>query len=209
MKSKGFLPALLLLVLLLGGARLLYGRLSAEAAPEQLALSSGETQKEALPQGGDVISSPAEDAESGEEEEEAAPAPDFMAEDAEGKVVKLSDFKGKPVVLNFWASWCGPCKREMPEFDEAYAEFGEEVQFLMVNLTDGAREDRRSASAFIEKEGYRFPIYFDTAGDGAASYAVYSIPSTYFIDADGFVRGQVKGALSGETLREGIGMIRE
>ncbi|MBQ4347432.1 MAG: TlpA family protein disulfide reductase, partial [Firmicutes bacterium] len=87
-------------------------------------------------------------------------APDFTVYDSEGNAVMLSDFIGKPIVLNFWASWCGPCKMEMPEFNEAYAELGEDIQFLMVNVTTG-RETQESASAFIEENGYSFPVFYD------------------------------------------------
>ncbi|MBP3544577.1 MAG: TlpA family protein disulfide reductase, partial [Lachnospiraceae bacterium] len=73
-------------------------------------------------------------------EPEKVPAPDFTVIDAEGNEVKLSDMRGKPVVVNFWASWCGPCKMEMPEFEEVYKELGDEVHFMMVNLTDGWQE---------------------------------------------------------------------
>ena len=67
-------------------------------------------------------------------------APDFTVYDSQGTAVRLSDYRGTPVVLNFWASWCGPCQREMPDFDAVYQQLGEEVQFLMVNVTDGSRE---------------------------------------------------------------------
>ena len=87
-------------------------------------------------------------------EEEKYLAPDFIVYDSEGNEVALSDFLGQPVVLNFWASWCGPCKSEMPDFQEVYEEYGEEVQFLMVNLTDGSQETVESASDYIANNGY-------------------------------------------------------
>ena len=76
-------------------------------------------------------------------------APDFTVYDKDGNPVQLSDFRGKPVVLNFWASWCGPCKSEMPDFDKKAAEMAGDVTFLMVNLTDGYQETVESASAFV------------------------------------------------------------
>ena len=133
-------------------------------------------------------------------------APDFTVYDLDGNEVKLSDFLGKPVVLNFWASWCGPCKMEMPDFEEKYKELGDDVQFLMINLTDG-RETVEIASAFIEGQGYTFPVLYDTASEAAYTYGVYSIPTTYFIDAEGYGIAHAPGAIDGETLQKGIDMI--
>lgn len=135
-------------------------------------------------------------------------APDFTMTDASGEEVKLSDFFGKPVVLNFWASWCGPCKSEMPHFEESYKQYGEDINFVIVNLTDGARETKEKASEFIEEQGYTFPVYFDTAAEGAMTYGTYSIPVTYFIGADGVPVAQANGALDAETLQTGIDMIQ-
>ena len=127
--------------------------------------------------------------------------------DADGTAHKLSEYKGKPVVLNFWASWCGPCRMEMPEFDEVYKARGEEVHFLMVNMTDGNRETVKTASEFVSKQGYSLPILYDTAHDAAQTYGVFSIPCTYFIDADGMLTAQARGAINKETLERGIDMI--
>lgn len=141
--------------------------------------------------------------------EEKVPAPDFTVYDAEGNEVKLSDFLGKPVVLNFWASWCGPCKSEMPDFEEKYRELGESVQFLMINLTDGSGETLESASSFIAEQGYTFPVFYDTASMAANTYGIRSIPTTFFIDAEGYAIAQATGAISGETLQKGIDLIRD
>ena len=140
-------------------------------------------------------------------EEETSIAPDFTVVDGEGNEHKLSDFFGKPIVLNFWASWCGPCKSEMPDFDEVYAEYKEDVHFLMVNLTDGHQETIESAKTFIEEQGYSFPVYYDTNLEAMMAYSAYSIPMTFFINAEGEVVAYAKSAISKEILLQGIEMI--
>ena len=90
----------------------------------------------------------------------AAAAVDFTVTDREGNTVKLSEFFGKPIIINFWATWCGPCKSELPVFDEAYRKYGEGVTFLMVNLTDGYRDTVEAVKAFIEDNDYTFPRIF-------------------------------------------------
>lgn len=133
---------------------------------------------------------------------------DFTMTDKNGNEVKLSNFLGKPIVLNFWASWCGPCQMEMPDFEEMYKTYGEDIQFLMVNMTDGSQETVGSATQFIMEKGYTFPVYYDTKMEGAYYYSVYSLPTTYFIDAEGYVTASNKGMISGENLQKGIEAIR-
>jgi len=136
-------------------------------------------------------------------------APDFTVYDANGNKIRLHDFIGKPIVLNFWATWCGPCKIEMPDFNAKYLEIGDEVQFLMVNLTDGTRDTVESVKGFIAENGYSFPVFYDKDYSAVDAYAISSIPTTYFIDADGNLVAYAKGAINAETLQEGINMITE
>ena len=134
-------------------------------------------------------------------------APDFRVYDADGNEVTLSGMRGMPVVLSFWASWCPPCKAELPDFDAACSE-NPDICFMMVNLTDGSSETVETASSFIESNGYSFPVYYDTDYDAANVYGVMSIPMTVFIDAEGHVRTYSVGMISSETLEEGIALIR-
>ena len=134
-------------------------------------------------------------------------APDFTVYDLEGNPVHLLSYLGKPIVLNFWASWCGPCKMEMPDFQKAFEELDGNVQFLMVNMTDGSRETVETAISFIESQGYTFPVLFDSDMDAAITYNAYSLPTTYFISAEGQVIARASGAISAELLQQGIDMI--
>lgn len=188
MKNKKILLILVLVfVLLIGGAYVLYNRLGQEVAPDQLAVQESPAPSDA-------------------EEQTAVKAPDFTVYDRDGAEVHLSDFLGKPIVLNFWASWCGPCKMEMPDFHEKYLELGDEVQFLMVNAT-GGRETKDSATAFISETGYTFPVFYDLDSDASMTYGAYSLPTTYFIDAQGYAVAKATGAIGEATLQQGLDLI--
>ncbi len=135
-----------------------------------------------------------------EPEDEKNPAPDFTVFDMQGNEVRLSDFDGKPVVLNFWASWCPPCRAEMPYFNEVYADVSDEVMFMMVDLVDGQRETQAKGQEYVQDEGFDFPVYFDNEQHAAYAYRISSIPTTVFIDSDGNIVTAYKGAIDKETL---------
>lgn len=134
-------------------------------------------------------------------------APDFPVLDADGNTVRLSDMFGKPVVINFWATWCPPWKRELPDFDRLCREYGDRVVFMMVNLTDGRRDTVDGTKKFVSEKGYTFPVYFDTGLSGAKAYSVSSTPQTTFIDANGNVFATRIGAMSEAALRSYINAI--
>ncbi|MBQ8815355.1 MAG: TlpA family protein disulfide reductase [Lachnospiraceae bacterium] len=222
-------------ILLIAGASLLYNRLGDSVKNDNLATQSGadkttsaETEHPPVSETDGDNSGPSADTEtttdasnsaeqssgtssgqtsSDSAEQELTMAPDFTVYDGEGNPVNLSDFIGKPVILNFWASWCGPCKNEMPDFQEAYQEYGDDIQFLMVNCTDGFQETVETAKKFITNQGYTFPVFFDTDSDAAYTYGASSIPMTFFIDAEGHMVAYGRGMLDRETLQIGIDMI--
>lgn len=194
MNSKvKLLITLALVAIFFGAAIFLYNSLSKEYAP-------------------DVFNEPVDTGE-GEETEHSGEgqtiaAPDFTVLNEQGEEVKLSDYFGKPIVLNFWATWCGYCVEEMPDFERAYKEHPE-VQFLMVNATDGVRETTEKAKQFLDEKGFTFPVVYDTQQSAVYAYYVTGFPSTYFIDADGNMVTYANGMLSYENLIKGIGFITE
>jgi len=190
------------LVLLVAAAALLYGRLG--GGQPQLGGQATDTEQ----QSGQQNAPQQSDGDAADGEEEVSyDAPDFSVENMAGSTVRLSDHFGKPIVLNFWASWCGPCKSEMPAFQSIYEQYGDEVVFLMVNLTDGTQETRESAKAFYENSGYTFPVYLDVNYEAAIAYGVSAIPVTYFIDTEGQLAAYGASALSEEILLQGLGYI--
>ncbi len=191
----------LLLVVLLVAAGFLYNSLK-----DKVELSNLVTQATAVPSE-DPTADP--DATAAPTATPRPAAPDFTVYDGEGNAVSLSSMQGKPVVVNFWASWCGPCKSEMPDFQKAYEQHGEAVHFMIVNMTDGMQETKEKAKAYVDKQGFTFPVYYDTDMDAAMTYGVNTIPATYFVAADGSLIARANGAISLATLEKGLSMIME
>lgn len=190
---KGKIKTIVLIVvfvIVMAGAVVLYNKLSESYTPENTVETPDSE-----------VQTSDETSDEEEQESELIPAVDFTFSDMSGNAVKLFDFKGKPIVINFWATWCGPCKQEMPHFEKAYKKYGEDVQFLMVNLTDG-QDTKEKVEKFIADAGYTFPVYLDTALEGAYTYGAYSIPLSVFIDAEGNVVGGQYGVMT-ESVLEG------
>lgn len=132
----------------------------------------------------------------------------FTATDKDGNTVKLSDFVGKTVVLNFWTTWCPYCLKEMPEFDKASKELPD-VTFLMLNATKTNGESLAKAKSYIEQNGFEFPVLYDTNGEATAALGVSSYPTTFFIDAKGVIRLYTSGAINYHTILSALERLEE
>ena len=199
MNKKTLLILCLVLALVLIGAGALYNSLAGSVQLGGLATTPPETQAPTEIPGEEST----EPAETHPTDPPANIAPDFTMLDMEGNEVTLASFFGKPIVLNFWASWCGPCKMEMPEIQKFYDKYGQEIQFLLVSVDDSLDV----AKSFISDSGYTFPVYFDTTSVGAYTYGASSIPLTFFIDAEGNLTAYYMGAMSESILQQGVDMI--
>lgn len=207
--------SIILFVGFMAGIFVLYQNLAKDYKPEQNLVVENQTDG-TISEGADTTASQGDDSEpqtsveaeeSGQDEQKSM-AVDFAMTNEAGEEVHLLDFKGKPIILNFWASWCSPCKAELPDFQAAYDKYGEDVQFILLNMTDGRQETVDTATGFMEKEGYTMPVYFDTVDmQGSYTYGVNSIPTTFFISAEGEVIAYASGMLDAETLEYGISMI--
>ncbi|MBR3888057.1 MAG: TlpA family protein disulfide reductase [Clostridia bacterium] len=129
---------------------------------------------------------------------------DFEVLDSNQERVKLSNYFGKPIVINAWASWCTPCCAELPHFQKAYEKYSGDVEFLMINLTDGISETPEGTLQFVQDNNYSFPIYFDLLGQATKAYGIYSIPRTLFINESGEVVKDFTGMINEPILEDNI-----
>lgn len=149
------------------------------------------------------------DADNGASEPPVVPAPDFTLVDQYGEEHTLSDYEGKTVFLNFWATWCGPCKREMPEVQALYEKYGNnEGDVIVLGVANPKSEEypyhqdvtQPEVEQFLEDGGYTFPVVMDVTGEVFYSYGISAFPTTFMIGADGNVFGYVPGALTGDMM---------
>ncbi|MEK3887961.1 redoxin domain-containing protein [Bacillus sp. FSL K6-3431] len=130
--------------------------------------------------------------------------PDFELETLDGESIKLSDYKGKKVILNFWATWCPPCKAEMPHMENYYktAAENDNVEIIAVNLTNAERgvNKRDKISKFIKEYELTFPIPLDEKGNVGNEYQILTIPTTYMIDSNGFIHKRIVGPMDEEMI---------
>ncbi len=174
--TRTILPIILVFVLLLTGCNTLSG-------------SSGKTSPEAPVEGTRVGNL----------------APDFQLRNLEGQAISLNSLKGSPVMINFWASWCGPCRAEMPYLQQIYEEWsGKELKLLTINIG----ESSSVASSFMQSYNLSLPVMLDTRQTVSREYNILGIPSTFFIDKDGIIQGVKVGAFqSKEEIETGIRLV--
>lgn len=145
-----------------------------------------------------------ENNENNEEENKISPI-DFTLYDQYGNSHTLSDYKGKVIFLNFWATWCPPCREEMPYIDELYKEYNENKDDLVIlgvaspNL--GREGSEEHIKEFLEKNDYKFPVLFDEGGSQVIGYGIYAFPSTFIINKEGYIVKYIPGGMNKETMK--------
>lgn len=149
--------------------------------------------------------SEARTAETESSENTAPPAIDFRLQDQYGNTHTLEDYRGKTIFLNFWATWCPPCRAEMPDIQKLYEEYSREGEEALIVLGVaapglGQEQDEGGIKAFLEENGYTYPVLMDTEGDLFYSYGIRAFPTTFMIDRDGNIFGYISGQLTGEMM---------
>ena len=131
-----------------------------------------------------------------EEVDDLVKAFNFTVFDMYGNAVQLSDFFGKPIVLNFWTTWCPACVRSSPYFEQLHRDMGDEIHVLKINL----QEAHHVVEEFMAVNGYTMPVYLDANGEAARAYSIRSIPDTFFINANGYITARAVGAMDESRL---------
>lgn len=135
----------------------------------------------------------------------AAPAPDFTLQTFDGETIRLSDFRGQPVVINFWASWCVPCEREAPILESTWRKYRDAgVVFIGIDYVD----TEPAARAFLDKYDITYRNGPDVGSRISDAYRIQGVPETFFVDRKGVVRDLIIGELAREQLEAGIALIR-
>lgn len=219
MNKKGLLITLIVLLVVIGVAATLYPKLSTGLQPQQMATMPDATTEPvteapvATEAATEETTAATEETTVATEETTAAteapepqpvPAPDFIVQDWDGNEVHLSDYFGKPIVLNFWAHWCDACQYQMPEFNAVWEELDGEVTFLMNHV--GPEVDKGKEK--VTENGYTFPVIFDNERAAADYYGIGSYPTTIFINAEGHIKAYYIGAMNRDLLMHGIELIR-
>ena len=141
--------------------------------------------------------------------QESIPMTNITILDRFGNQINLTDLKGKPLIINFWATWCPPCKEEMPIFQSAYKKYKDKVQFIMINATDSKPfETSKHAKEYLDEQGIDLPVYFDQNFQAQTTYAVTSLPSTLIINSDGMIEYALRGPMTQDALEEVLSKIK-
>lgn len=133
-------------------------------------------------------------------------APDFELSNLNEKPLKLSDFRGKKVILNFWATWCPPCRVEMPQMKKFYKDYNKDVVLLAINLTE-TEKNQNDVRAFVEDSGLTFPVVMDIEGDVSNTYKIIAYPTSYIIDSQGIIQEVFQGAINYDMMKKAISKI--
>lgn len=152
------------------------------------------------------------------EEKKSTQAFDFTAMDKDGNTVKLSDYKGKKVYINVWASWCGPCVREMPELEKVYQKLKDKDDVVFLSMTSPSDDafknqspqdkDKATILAKAKELGVTYPVLFDVNDRFLINYTIRSFPTHIFINSDGTISNKISGALTESALEEEISKIK-
>ncbi len=199
-KQKWIMGAVAFFLLLVIGA-FGYQELQKEAERQrEMELAKQEEDMSAEDASGEITE---DENQSQEETAEYADAPDFRVWDQEGTQTSLKEIlEGKPAVINFWTSKCPPCREEMPDFEELYQELKDQVQFIMVDGIGCMGETEESGRAYVEEQGFSFPVYYDKEMDAVITYGIQAFPTTYILNSNGELVTGGSGMISKATLQE-------
>lgn len=212
-KVGGVLMVLMGVMMLTGWMNGITGYLSSFGAGQSTSSGAAVSEPYEVPSSAAPSSEPGVPSSSepaGSADPEKIPAPDFTLTDQYGNTHTLSDYKGKTVFLNFWATWCGPCQQEMPDIQKMYEEHNKNADDLVVLGVANPKTDTNSNNAdvseeevkqFLDENGYTYPVAMDTTGEFFAEYGVTAFPTTFMIDKDGNVFGYVTGTLTEDMMK--------
>ena len=125
----------------------------------------------------------------------------------DNKPISLADYQGKPLLINFWASWCPPCQAETPDLVKAYAKYGDKVQFIGVDLA--SQDTLSDVTAFVNKYGIKYPLALDTKGAAAAQFEAMAIPTSIFVNREGIVVDRIVGGMTPQILEKALQKISQ
>ena len=208
-KIGGILLILMGILTIIGTMGTLSQSTAADTAGQQIAEQPADSTENVPAENPHAENAPVEDnsAENAPAEEDPViipPAPDFTLTDQFGNEHTLSDYQGKTVFLNFWATWCGPCRQEMPDIQAMYEDLGENtgdvVVLALAQPNAGQEGSIEEITAFLEENGYTYPVVMDTSGLTFFQYGIRAFPTTFMITEEGAAYGYIEGALSREIM---------
>ena len=202
--KKGLLIALILLVFVVALATTAYNILKAGAGETSVSLgqsqTSAATSADATADSSTAVAGQNQEQESADaaSSAEATKLPEFNVTDRDGNTVALSSMYGKPTLVGFWATWCPPCNAEAPEIQKLYDEYGDRVNFMMINATGDGRDTAETVEKWMESNGYTYPVYLDESNEASIATQVYYLPTMYVLDSEGNLLTAFSGTI-GET----------